>query len=755
MQKPSLFLFIIISILTNSAFAQNDTTQQIEYPPISTIPPIIVIATKSTFDNSATSHTVINEQEIISAQISNLSDITRIAPNFYMPDYGSKGTASVFVRGVGARMNEPSIGVYVDGIPYLDKHSFNFDFYDINSIVLLRGPQSTLFGRNSIGGVVQISTLSPFAFEGTKLSISYGNRNAYRYSAAHYTQLSDNFGVSFAVNTSGDDGFFRNEFLGTYDSQKTRGVRAKIDWRLPQNWTVQANVLFDQTLQNAFPYAYFDKELQRPTTIAYNHQGIYNRDVLNSGLLLSKKMKKTQFTSATSYQHLNDSIQMDQDYTIDSLFRLNQTQCQNSITQEFTWRSTSNKPYSWIVGAFGFVKSNDINSLMTMEQGMMNTIQGHMNAAMDEARKEKPKTPFVDLGSQIDIPGRFKMNNYGAAVYHQSELKFLEKFTATAGVRLDVEQTAIDYNSQAILNTTVTGEIFPVPFHSKIVLSAFGKEHETFVNITPKFSLKYDISNNAYVYATVAQGKKSGGYNYSMLSSVFQKTLNEMRSHVKSDTLEIAEDMLYYKPESLWNFEVGSHFSLFENKLRVAVAAYYIHYSDMQIVSTLATNNGSRMIVNAGRSTNYGTEFSARWVVTHNLIFNAQHGYTRATFDNFVFDGNDYSGNYVPFVPRNTLSAGVDYTIDINKRLLENIVVAAQYSYYTNIYFTERNNVQEKFYDIVNATLTFKTKIFDYGVWVKNAFNRKYMVFYCESMGNGFAQQGKPLQFGGALSAKF
>jgi len=759
MQKIFLSFFVTASLVANSAFAQSDSTaipvKTFDPLEIQTITPVVVVASKTISINDLASYTSIDAQEIASKQITNLHDFALLAPNFYMPEYGSKGTASVYVRGVGARMNEPSIGVYVDNIPYLDKNSFNFDFYDINSIVLLRGPQSTLFGRNSIGGVAQISTLSPFAFEGTKLSISYGNRNAYRYNAAHYAQLSDNLGVSFAVNTSGDDGFYRNEFLGTYDSQKNRGIRSKIDWRLPKNWTAQANVLFDQTLQNAFPYAYFDKDVQKPTTIAYNNQGLYNRDMLSSGLLLRKITGKSTFTSATSYQHLYDCMQMDQDYTIDSLFKLTQKQYQNNVTQEFTWRSNNSKPYSWIVGTFGFAKTNDINAPVTIERGMMNIIQGRMDAAMDEARKQQPRTPFIDLGKQIDIPGTFTMNNYGVAVYHQSELKFLEKFTATAGVRFDVEQATIDYNTKALLTATVTGTPRPVD-PVDIVFLAQGNEQETFVNIIPKFSLSYTISDNANIYATVAQGKKSGGYNYSMFSNVFQEKLSGLKGMPPAfDTLEIAEDAIYYKPESLWNFEIGSHFSLFENKLAVDVAAYYIRYSDMQIVSTLATNNGSRMIVNAGRSSNYGTEFTARWRATNNLQFSAQHGYTRATFSDFVFNGNDYSGNYVPFVPRNTLSAGADYTIDVNKKLLNAVTIAAQYSYYTNIYFTERNNVQEKFYDIVNATLTFKTKVFDYGAWVKNAFNRKYTVFYCESMGNGFAQQGKPLQFGFSLAAKF
>ncbi|MDR1761806.1 MAG: TonB-dependent receptor plug domain-containing protein, partial [Bacteroidales bacterium] len=450
MKKITISCLAITFVLIHNAFSQNDTLRlEVDY-----FPTVVVTGYKYKDIPIYSSYTLTTAQEIKSAQINNLHDFALIAPNFYMPEYGTKGTASVFVRGVGARMNEPSIGVYVDNIPYLDKNSFDFDFYDISSILLLRGPQSTLFGRNSIGGLVQISTLSPFAFEGTKLSISYGNRNAHRYNIAHYAKLTDKLGVSFALNDSGDDGFFRNEFLNTYDKQKNRGARAKIEWRLPKNWTAQASVLYDQTRQNAFPYAYYDKDLQKPTTIDYNHQGLYDREMVSSGLLLSKQAAKSSFTSATSYQHSYDFIQMDQDYTVDSLFKLTQTQYQNNMTQEFTWRSTSNKAYSWVVGAFGFVKSNDINAPVTIESDMMNFIQSQMDAVMDEVRKQNPRTPFVNLGSQIDVPATFTMNNYGAALYHQSELNFLDKFTATVGVRLDIEQATIDYNTQALLNAT-------------------------------------------------------------------------------------------------------------------------------------------------------------------------------------------------------------------------------------------------------------------------------------------------------------
>ncbi|MDR2963846.1 MAG: TonB-dependent receptor [Bacteroidales bacterium] len=752
MKRTCFLLCTALIAFSQHSMAQTDTTahETTEIPEITKIG--YVEDLKSGIHDG--SYSLITAPAIIKSRINNITDFSFAVPNFYMPDYGSKGTASVFVRGVGSRMNEPAIGLYVDDIPYLDKHAFNFDFYDIQSILLLRGPQSTLYGRNSIGGLIRISTLSPLDFQGTRFNLSYGNRNTYRFTLSNYTKLTENLGFNFAFNNSGDNGFFENEFLGTYDSQRTRGARVKMDWKISETWAAQLTALYDQVLQNAFPYAYYDKIEHRPTVVAYNHQGIYNRDLANTGLLLSRSTEKTRFTSATGYQFLQDTLQMDQDYTIDSLFRLNQTQHQNSITQEFAWRSVGSGPYSWTVGAFGFVKRNDIHAPMTIESGMMHTIQARMDAAMDAVREDFPRTPFVNLGNGIFIPGRFTMSNYGFAVYHQSELKFFDRLTATAGLRLAAERVSLDFHTQAFLTATVTSPFIDT-LVQHIVLTSLGKENEDFVHLTPKFSLSYQIANNAQVYATASQGKKSGGYNYSMFANVFQDKFADMKSSLQSDTLHIKESTIYYKPESLWNYEVGTHCSFFEKKLSIDAAAFFIRYSDMQIVSTLATNNGSRMIVNAGHTNNYGTEFSARWKLIETVLLHASHGYTNARFQDFVFDGNDYSGHYVPFIPRNSLSAGVDYTININKRLLNTIVLAAQYAYFTNVYFTERNNIQEKFYDLVNSSLTFTTKKLHYGAWVKNALNRDYILFYCESLGNGFAQQGRPIQFGFSLSAQF
>ncbi len=101
------------------------------------------------------------ERLIENSKVENLTDISGIVPNFFMPDYGSKLTSPVYIRGVGNRINTPSVGLYVDDIPYFEKSAFNFDFFDVERIEVLRGPQGTLYGRNTMGGLINIITNNP------------------------------------------------------------------------------------------------------------------------------------------------------------------------------------------------------------------------------------------------------------------------------------------------------------------------------------------------------------------------------------------------------------------------------------------------------------------------------------------------------------------------------------------------------------------------------------------------------------------
>lgn len=144
-------------------------------------------------------------------------------PNFYIPEYGSRITSSIYVRGMGARIDQPVVGLVVDNVPVLNKDNYDFDIADIESLQMLRGPQSTMYGRNTMGGVVSIRTLSPLSFQGCRLLLEYGKANTTKASVSHYSRPSRSFGVGGNVSVYHTDGFFRNLNNGKTCDKETSG----------------------------------------------------------------------------------------------------------------------------------------------------------------------------------------------------------------------------------------------------------------------------------------------------------------------------------------------------------------------------------------------------------------------------------------------------------------------------------------------------------------------------------------------------
>ena len=139
--------------------------------------------------------------------IDGVKGVSEIVPNFYMPQYGSRMTSSIYVRGLGTRIDQPIVALNVDNVPMLNKDSYDFTFADIDRIEVVRGPQSILYGRNSIGGVINMSTLSPLRYQGVRAMAEYGSGNSWRGALSVYGKLSPVLGLSAGGSYYSTDGF--------------------------------------------------------------------------------------------------------------------------------------------------------------------------------------------------------------------------------------------------------------------------------------------------------------------------------------------------------------------------------------------------------------------------------------------------------------------------------------------------------------------------------------------------------------------
>ena len=157
---------------------------------------------------------IVGSRAIERRHIGALKNLSQTVPNFHVPDYGSRMTSSIYVRGLGARIDQPVIGLNIDNVPVLNKDNFDTELADAERIEVLRGPQSTLYGRNTMGGVVNVYTLSPLAYQGVRLTAEYGNGDSYRFRASSYYKLSPDLGMAVTGYYTHTGGFFDNQYTG-------------------------------------------------------------------------------------------------------------------------------------------------------------------------------------------------------------------------------------------------------------------------------------------------------------------------------------------------------------------------------------------------------------------------------------------------------------------------------------------------------------------------------------------------------------
>jgi outer membrane receptor protein involved in Fe transport len=717
------------------------------------------------------SGTFVSMEEIEKQHVFSLKELSSFIPNFYIPDYGSKITSSIYMRGIGSRIDQPAVGLYIDGIPMLNKSFFDFDFYEIKSLEVLRGPQSTLYGRNTMSGIINIQTVAPDLWtRQTNLSASYGNYNDIRLRATHFNHVGE---VAFSAGGyyNYNEGFFTNEYTGNkIDDITNAGGRAILRWG-KQPFSLSYTVSYDYMDQGGYPYARYNEETGNTFPISYNDYSGYRRSMLNNGLLMKWTTPSLEISSATGYQYLDDRMDMDQDFTVEPVFTLVQKQQEHAFTEEIIIKPVhSDRNYQWLSGFFGFYKDLHAQAPVTFkEKGISALIEDNVNNIPILQRMNMKLDVVDDL---FLIESDFKYPIHGVALFHQSVYNdlFVKGLSVTGGIRLDYEKATLDYNSYSGINYIFT----PMLTTSRNVeTSLSGSESKEFFQVLPKIAFKYDINKSGNVYISVSKGYKAGGFNTQAFADILQEKMqgdiktdiynqipdqvpikNQLAEILLSDHNTDIKDVISYDPEYSWNYEIGTHLTLLKNKLFIDAAVFFIDCRDQQI-TVFSTHGIGRMMRNAGRTESLGMESSVRVQPVKELNLNVSYGYTHATFKKYSDGINDYKGNYVPFAPQHTFSAGGDYTWSLKDKFIDKIILQAQYTGVGRIYWTEENDIYQNFYGLLNGSIGVEKNMLKVELWAKNILDASYNTFYFENMNNSFLQKGKPFQIGGRLRIAF
>lgn len=736
------------------------------------------------------SSTVFTGRELGSVCARDLSELSRYVPSFVMPQYGSRLTSSMYIRGIGSRVNSPAVGIYTDGIPLVGKGALNFHSYQLDRVDILRGPQGTLYGMNTEGGLVRMYSKNPLRYQGTDISLGAGTRFYRNVEVAHYNKVSDALAFSVAGFYNGQNGFFKNATTGQRaDLYNEAGGKGRVAYMPTDRLSFNFIADYQYVRQAGFPYGLLDLETNLVAAPAANRQNKYRRNMLNTGLNIGFKADAFMFNSMTSYQYQKDCMDMDQDYLPADYMHLEQRQFMNALTQEFTFKGKDSQAWRWTTGVYSsyqwlktsapvFFDSDFTQKIaLPVQSAMYNAMVSSManrfiaagmsqSAAEAQANTVIEQAGGVSLDVAMEVPALFHTPQLNIGVFHESSLRLTDRLTATLGLRYDYSHVSVSYDTQAAM--TFTANVMGT--QAAYVLSSMlnNKTSDSYNQLLPKIGLSYTLSEHSgsNIYVTVCKGYRAGGYNIQMFSDILQTELNSNSQQAMSGSYDIphtAEDYenvnktIAYKPEESWNYEAGAHLSLFGNRVHADLAAYYMRISNQQL-SVMAGNYGfGRMMVNAGKSYSCGIEAALRGsAFDNNLSWSAGYGLTHAVFKEYKdeVDGveTDYHGKRVPFIPMHTLNVRADYRFLFRGARVRSLTIGADFTAQGRTYWDEANTYSQPFYTLLGAHADLSVGNIGFKVWCRNITDTRYNTFAFDSAASGstlhFAQRGNPFQAG-------
>lgn len=741
------------------------------------------------------SATLLGTHDLQSVGARDISGLSVATPNVFLPAYGSRVTSSAYVRGVGSRIGAPAVGLYVDNVPYTNRSSFDFSFLDVDRIDILRGPQGTLYGGGSMGGLIRVFTADPFAHHGTEVSLKGSTRNGGREAkAVTYLHPSERIALSVGGFYTGDNGFYSNATTGKKaDGEDAGGGKVKLAYRPSDVLRLDLAASYEYSDEQACPYFFTGtatpsgQPLPGIGEIGQNRQSRYRRSLLNTSLGLTWDAPRFTLSSITSVQHLRDRLMMDQDFLRDDIFSLVQRQRMNNFTEEVTLKGRNHKRWQWVSGAFVRHQQEHTSCPVTFHSDGMEFLNRQFSAVLPQ----QPAMSLTFTDDNLSFISAMETPSTGAALFHQSTVRIGAGVSVTAGLRLEYDHRSLDLTSG--LNPAANYRFSMPSFRINANLTGSadvgGKLNTDTWQLLPKLALQYEHrSGRGNVYVAVSKGYRPGGYNLQSYSELGQLALRRSimtgvrdfsistidalplpdaaKENAKKGLLGMLEPHipaapdiheLAYKPEEAWNYELGGHLRFFDGAFRVDYTAFCVETKNRQL-ARFADSGLGRVTVNAGRSRSIGAEITLRGSHLDNrLTWTVAYGYTHAELTHHNLGTNDgeavdYSGNRVPFAPEHTLFADVTYRQPLQHHWWRAVYVGANTQAAGRIYWDEANTFSQPFYALLNAHAGVEMGgHITAEVRGNNLTATRFATFSFDSMGHRFEQYGQPRYFELAL----
>ncbi|HTM33842.1 MAG TPA: TonB-dependent receptor, partial [Vicinamibacterales bacterium] len=676
-----------------------------------TLPPVIVTAQKepTNIGEVPGSVTAVTQQTLTDDGVRIVSDAALFAPNTFFTEFTARKSSNPRFRGIGASPANPAVTTYIDGVPQLNVNSSSVELLDVSQIEFVRGPQSPLYGRNALGGIVNITSVRPALTGWTGTVVApFGNASAREVRGSVSGPIHESVGVSFAFGAQARDGFTINEITGhDLDSREATFGKAQLLWVPAQNW--EARVIFAAERDRDGDYALADLGLarSRPFRVQRDFEGYTHRNVTGTTVLLRGDGERFSFTSSTGFVNWKTEDATDLDYSPLPLATRTNTEDDFQFTQEVRVASPPNAPVQW----------SDAVS-MKWQAGTMLFTQNYDQLAVNQI------APFV-LSPQLGFPVSqyspdASLDDLGIGLFGQATLTIHDRLDLTLGGRYDYE------NKQARLDTYYSPAIAP-PISVD--------DEQGFSNLSPQLAAGYRVQPDLMIYGSVSEGFKAGGWNPA--SPAGSEAFDE---------------------EHAWHVEGGVKGMFAAGRVAASAAVFTIDWNDLQLNVPNPFVPGQFYIANVGEATSRGVELEvqARPHSTTQLFGNV--GYTSARFGaGTTSSGVDVSDNRIPNMPNYTATLGAHVEGPITSTIT--LFGRAEAVFYGDMEYDDANTARQDAYSLVNLRGGFRTRMFFADAWMKNAFDTRYIPVAFPYPGfapSGFlGEVGRPRTFGVSAGFRF
>jgi iron complex outermembrane receptor protein len=679
--------------------------------------------------------TVFTADQLSQHAIMNIEGISANTPGVELTDLS--GYTQLFIRGIGSNTvyvgSDPSSTLYIDGVYQARPLTFTTDFLDVERVEVVKGPQGTLYGRNAVGGAINVISRTPSATPTGELQLSAGNYGEFGAQGYVSGPLGDS-GIrgSLALSRYTHDFYLENVSTGGGVENADRyGARGQllIPFGSATTLTLRGNYAYSSDafggdpkllvpigvpLDDSILGNYRKVALDQPAYSTFKQYGI-------AADLVVRPSDTVTLRSLTAYQDFWGRLGLDADSSsINMLYTIEDPIRQHQFSQELNLNATWNA-LTYVLGAYYFTE-NDAEPLTV----------------------EVPIAGISNLNS-----GKVVVES--AALYGQAEYHVTSKLSVIAGLRYTHESK--DYNQWNSWHASAAFD--PAQDAAAPVLGppflppAFAvSPSRSWSASTPKFGINFSPADNVFTYASATRGFKSGGFDFG------------------SPTAELATTG--YNPEYLWAYEVGLKSDWLQHRLRVNVDAFLYDYSDMQVEVFVPPANAITQNAATSRIKGVDLEVAARPVAA--LDLHASVAWLHARYLSFPqayvnpFGTFDASGNVLNQAPDWAYSAGASYTVGLGSR--GSVFAGFDYAGQSRVFFTPANNgvgsvtgypQQQEGYGVLSARLGWNSadNRWNFAVIGLNLTQRQY-VTGTVNYGAGVAgRPGDPRTVRGQLTYKF